>query len=216
MVYVKKRKRHIMRRICLVLAGILIFSVLLLAYLNHRIDHVMEEVVRKKLENTVTELVNLSVEETLADESFAGQALVAVQYGADGKISAITANSFMVNRLRAAVSLRIQEKLAALVTDGFSLSYADLFGEGMISSFFPRHAFSVVIEPVGAVNTDVRSDFSSAGINQTKHTVVLSVEIGTVGLIKGKTVETRTATSLCIAETVIVGDVPLIWLGTEK
>ena len=55
---------------------------------------------------------------------------------------------------------------------------------------------------------DFKSEFSSAGINQTKHEVVAQVDVKMSDVMPMGTVGTELSTSIPLVQTVIVGEVP--------
>ena len=61
---------------------------------------------------------------------------------------------------------------------------------------------------VGMPSTEFENLFTDAGINQTKHRIVLNVEVVVSILMPGYTTSTVVESSLAVAETVIVGAVP--------
>lgn len=61
---------------------------------------------------------------------------------------------------------------------------------------------------IGNVETDLVSEFSQAGINQTKHRIFLEVNCSVTILTPFDTIEQNIKNQVLIAEAVIVGDVP--------
>lgn len=216
MVTVKKRKFHAGHKLCLILAVILIFAVLVVAYINAQIDKIMDSVVKRQVENTLTEIINAAVARISSEPAYSSGMFASVSYSSEGKITAVSANSALINRMRADITAEISAGISELEKYGVPISYANLFGEGFLSSFLPETYLYVKVQPFGSVNTNVESELTSAGINQSKHTVNLIIDTGAAGLVKDKTIDVRVSTSVCIAETVIVGEVPSVWLGTGK
>ena len=66
----------------------------------------------------------------------------------------------------------------------------------------------VRIVSVSNVTADFTNEFSSAGINQTRHQIILNIKVDIDMLIPGGTLQDTVTTSMVIAETVIVGTVP--------
>ena len=64
------------------------------------------------------------------------------------------------------------------------------------------------IEPVGYVDTRLVSKFSSAGVNQTLHQIVLEVEGNVSAVIPGFNTSIKVKPTYIIAETIIVGNIP--------
>ena len=52
------------------------------------------------------------------------------------------------------------------------------------------------------------NEFTSAGINQTNHRIVLHIDVSVAILLPGFTTATKVSTAVTVAETVIVGGVP--------
>lgn len=194
----------------------MIISVMIVAYINSQIDKIMDSVVKRQLENKITEIVNSAVSRISSASAYSEGTFASVSYSSDGKITSISANSALINRMRAEITSEIAEEMAKLEQYGVPISYANLFGEGFLSSFLPETYLNVKVRSFGGVNTAVESELTSAGINQSKHTVSLIVDIGATGLVKDKTIDVSLSTNVCIAETVVIGEVPSIWLSTEK
>ncbi|MEI3153183.1 MAG: sporulation protein YunB [Eubacteriales bacterium] len=72
------------------------------------------------------------------------------------------------------------------------------------------------VEPSGSAETTVKSSLVSAGINQSLHKITLSVRVSVTAMLLISTVDVDTETDVCIAETVIIGDVPKVFLGGKN
>ena len=59
---------------------------------------------------------------------------------------------------------------------------------------------------------DFENVFTSAGINQTLHRIMLNVRVECTLLIPGGTVDTAVEAQVCAAETLLVGQVPDAYL----
>ena len=64
------------------------------------------------------------------------------------------------------------------------------------------------IVPVGAVSTEFMSEFSSAGINQTRHRIFLKLDTTVQMVIPTGTQTARVSAQVPVAESIIVGAVP--------
>ena len=59
----------------------------------------------------------------------------------------------------------------------------------------------------------LRNQFASAGVNQTHHQVMLDIQTHVLFITPDSYEPTEVNTSICIAETVIVGEVPQAYAG---
>jgi sporulation protein YunB len=72
------------------------------------------------------------------------------------------------------------------------------------------------MQPAGSVNTTYRSDFKSAGINQTRHIIYLDVTINLQVVIPLARNSISTKSSIPIAESIIIGKVPGTYANLEN
>ena len=61
---------------------------------------------------------------------------------------------------------------------------------------------------LGTASAEFESEFTSAGINQTKHRIVLRIDVYVSILLPGYSTVTQVTNEITVAETVIVGEVP--------
>ena len=66
----------------------------------------------------------------------------------------------------------------------------------------------VRMQAVGSASATFRNQFTSAGINQTRHQIFLDVDVYMSILLPGLTTSTKVSNEVAVAETVIVGGVP--------
>ena len=64
------------------------------------------------------------------------------------------------------------------------------------------------METMGTAAAAFRDKFTAAGINQTKHQILLDVDVYVTILLPGITTYTKVSNEISVAETVIVGAVP--------
>ena len=65
-----------------------------------------------------------------------------------------------------------------------------------------------LLESVGSSSARFENAFSSAGINQTKHQIILNIDVTVSILLPGFTTATKISNAVTVAETIIVGTVP--------
>jgi sporulation protein YunB len=119
-----------------------------------------------------------------------------------------------LNRIFSKVTIIIQEELDALEDKKIEIPIGVLTGNSIFSAKGPRISIKVI--PAGSVETDFRSEFISAGINQTKHRIYFLVKTKVSIVVPFTNKTTEVTTSIPIAETVIVGDVPQYYMNFEN
>ena len=79
-------------------------------------------------------------------------------------------------------------------------------GNKLISGYGPDIRVKVI--PVGTVTTDFKTEFISAGINQTRHRIYLEAKTQVKVVIPLTTSTKEVKAQIPICETIIVGEVP--------
>ena len=88
----------------------------------------------------------------------------------------------------------------------------NLTGWMLFSGLGPK--LRVSIDSVGDVVAEVRNQFDSAGINQTHHQVLMDLSVTVHLFIPGEVTSVTVDTTMCLAETILIGTVPNSYLQT--
>ena len=118
----------------------------------------------------------------------------------------ISANVITVNEIISDVAVKIQEELNKEENTSFDIKLGSLTGTKIFSGSGP--SIKVRIQTIGNLDTDLRSEFTQAGVNQTLHRMYLQVECNVVILTPFKTIEEQIVNQVLLAEAVIVGTTP--------
>ena len=129
-----------------------------------------------------------------------------------GEITALSADMARLNLLRAELSAHLLRQLE----DSRSLDLA--VPVGSLLPFEPTWARGPDLHlralALGTASAEFESEFTSAGINQTRHRLWLRLSVPVTVLLPGGGEEVAVDSRLCVAETVIVGQVPQTWFQT--
>ncbi|MBE6654111.1 MAG: hypothetical protein E7608_01485 [Ruminococcaceae bacterium] len=210
MVYIRKKKKNIFYRIAAVILAVLMLAVLILRFLNSKLDVIVADMVEEGLKNTITKIINESVAQGMREGDY--RDILSVSYSSDGKVRSMVADSVKINLLCADVGARISEKLDELTRFYVEVDVADVLDDVIVLGKFP-HTFCADVVPVGGIETDIESEFLSAGINQTNYRLNLKVDVGITAVMLISTATIDVSTSVSIAEMLIVGDVPTVYWG---
>ncbi len=128
-----------------------------------------------------------------------------------GEITALSADMARLNLLRAELSAHLLERLEdsqleLTVPVGSLLPLEPTWARGP-----ELHLRALAL---GTASAEFESEFTSAGINQTRHRLWLELSVPVTVLLPGGGEELTVDSRLCVAETVIVGQVPQTWFQT--
>ena len=159
-----------------------------------------------KVSNTVTRIVSEAVYEAIEDGEIRYDGLVTFEKDETGQITAVRSNMAAFNHLQADILDTILTRIDQVSARELSIPVGTLTGFSLLAGRGPR--ISVRMESVGSSEANFHNEFVSAGINQTKHQIILTVDVSVSILLPGFTTATKVSNSFIVAETVIVGAVP--------
>lgn len=131
-----------------------------------------------------------------------------------GSIKMISANIFTINEITSSIAVNIQKCLDNYEDTYIKLSLGSFTGSRFFSSIGPN--IKVGLSSIGNVNTDVRSEFVSQGINQTIHRVYLQIDCKVSILTPYENIETNVSNQVLLMENVIMGEIPENYFSVEK
>lgn len=159
------------------------------------------------------EVMNEAVAEELARERISYDALIKLSRNKDGTVTAIESDMLGMNNLKVGITQAVTEKLSKLGSTDLAIPLGTLFGGQFFSGRGPMVNFRIL--NIGYPQSEITNRFDSAGINQTRHQVMLRISIKITALVPGYAVSTEAQTNICLAETVIVGIVPGAYTNIE-
>ena len=186
-------------------------ALLVIRSVDSRLRPIVSEMASAQVHNTVNAVITDVVTETLATGQWTYEDMVTIQRDESGQITALQSNVSQSNLLRAEVVEAVLDEIAQLDVHTFSISIGNLFDFDIFSGRGP--AIQVRTLTVGSIDARFDSIFSSAGINQTRHQIMLNITVPVTIFIASGSFKTDVETSICVAETVIVGAVPDTYLN---
>lgn len=142
----------------------------------------------------------------IMDKNVDYDALMQTTYDASGKVSMLRANTMRMNELGSRIVLKAQSNLNAAASQLIRIPLGAATGIAILEGLGPR--ISVRMLPVGSVSTEFKTEFQSAGINQTRHKIYLEA-VARVDLVLPNGAESiAIRTQVPVAESIIVGEVP--------
>lgn len=159
-----------------------------------------------KVSNTVNRIVSDAVNDAVDDGEFQYEKLISFEKDNDGKITAVKSNMPEFNRLQSTILNQVLERISEVSTRDLSIPVGSLTGSDLLSGRGP--CVTVRMQSVGSSTAFLQNEFTSAGINQTKHRIELNVDVYVSILLPGFSTATKVSNTYTVAETVIVGSVP--------
>lgn len=143
---------------------------------------------------------------TLVMSKYKYEDLCSILKDNNGNITMIKANVIPINEIISDVAIKIQDEFNKTDNSDFSIKLGSFTGSRLLSGKGPN--VNIKMSTIGNLDTDLRSEFSSAGINQTLHKMYLQVECNVIILTPFNTIEEKISNQVLLAEAVIVGTTP--------
>jgi len=174
------------------------------AVLEKRVAPQVQALAGTAARQQAAQAVSAAVEQVLTDEQVTYERLVTCAAGESG-ISAIQTNAVEVNLLRGKINDAV-EKAVTLRRARLKLPLGALMGSNLFAGAGPN--ITVPLTMAGSALSDIRSDLSSSGVNQTMHRILMDLRVSLSVILPGGTETNEIELTVCLAETVIVGSVP--------
>ena len=126
----------------------------------------------------------------------------------DGNITMIKTNMYQINMITSDIGELIQKNLnnATNQRNLIEIPIGSFSGLAMLSGVGPK--VKLKVELMGNVDTELKSEFISQGINQTLHRVYLQIYCNTQILSSYKNLNATISNQVLLLENVIVGKIP--------
>ena len=167
---------------------------------------VMTSMATARVSNLVNRIVMVAVDEAVANGEINYDNFVTFEKDETGHITALRSNLAEVNRMQSEIADKILQRLSEVSTSELEIPLGTLTGSALLAGRGP--SLFVRMQAVGSASATFRNQFTSAGINQTRHQIMLHVDVYVSVLLPGFTTATKVSNAFTVAETVIVGSVP--------
>ena len=131
----------------------------------------------------------------------------------DGNITMIKSNIIAINEIISDVAVKIQNTINQRGRENIEIALGSFTGFKLLSGKGP--GVPIKISSIGNVETDLRSEFSEKGINQTLHRVYLQVDCEVSILTPYNSITEKVSNQVLLIENVIVGKIPSTYYNLE-
>ncbi len=188
------------------IAIFIVILALIIAFFEIRLKPVVCGIAEVQAQALSTEIINRTVTEVLEEMNIGCEDLEEINISSNGTISSINTNTITVNKLKNAVSLKVQENLSDVKNKRVNVPLGTILGSNLFNGQGPDIPLYITLS--GNVKSDFESVFESGGVNQTVHKLCVKISADITIVMPMSTVSTSVETSVLVGETVIVGSVP--------
>lgn len=199
--FYSRRNSWIYKTVCVLI--ILLISVLLL---DARIRPALYDLAALEAYAVSSKTINSAVEKVLSENVPVYSEIVNIKYSENNAVTGITTDIVKLNLFKSRVTNAIDSEFSQKGKTEITVPLGTVSGIALFSGWGPY--IDVDVEFSSSTQSDFGNIFTSAGINQTQHSVMLNIETTVMLTMSGKQIKQTVKTSFCVAQTVIVGNVP--------
>lgn len=164
-----------------------------------------------KAKSIATIISNNEATNVMKDHTY--DELFTVEKDNDGNITMIKSNIIPINEIISDVAVKIQKSINEKGRENIRIALGSFTGSKLLTGRGP--GVPIRISSIGNVETDLRSEFSAQGINQTLHRVYLQVDCEVSILTPYNTISEKISNQVLLIENVIVGKIPSAYYNFE-
>ena len=197
------RRSQKVKLLCLLAAVLLAVFGLVLAFHLH---NTLSSLAVTRVSNTVNRVVTAAVNDTVSSGDIQYDKLIHFEKDNEGKITALETDMAEFNRIQAQIVSDVLSRMSEVSTTELAIPLGTLSGVTLLAGRGP--SLRIRMQFVGSSTARFENEFTEAGINQTKHRIMLTVDVSVSILLPGVKAYTKVSNTFSVAETIIVGTVP--------
>lgn len=156
-------------------------------------------------------IINDEVNKVMKD--FTYDSIINIEKDVEGNISLIKADTVKINEITSRIISNIQKEFDKIPRITVFINMGTVSGISALNNVKPK--FEIELESAGTLDSDVKTEFKSVGINQTQHKIYLDLK-GKIGILTPiSTFSKNINMRVLLMEAVIVGDVPDTYYNLE-
>ena len=198
-------RRFLKRVLCLTVV-LAVLCVVMLAFFRYKYHAAICDLAETQIRNSTSDLINDAIDKQIELGNIQYNRMVYFEKDLEGRITALKTNMSEVNRLKTDILDIINDEILALDTSGLGIPIGSL----VFPEFLSGKGFQipVLIHSIRNSDASFSSNFTEACINQTLQQLTMDVIVDVTVLVLGQTNSFTVSSSVVVAETVIVGQVP--------
>ena len=211
-VFMRKYKNR-KNKLLYISAAIILFALVCIVSVLSFTEKKIEKIISEDAEQKLSTIIYKEISSYLSENENIGE-LIHISYDKDGNIIGITTDSAAVNVINNELGARISKAVESLKDSKASFPIGAVSGIDILSGkgFYIDASY----HSISNIETKLNSSFVECGINQTKHTLSINIRGQINAVMPGNDISITIDRDFLIAETVIVGKTPAVYLNNDQ
>ncbi len=198
----KRRRKIILPTVAVISLAAVGFFI----FLELRIKSVREDLSALEANSIASAALSQGLEKALRDYKLNYDDIVSFTYDSEGNIKSLSTDMVALNDLGSKIGSNTDKYIDNIGTYKVSLPLTSLLGGQLFSGVGPKVSFYITMR--GLTSTKFENHFEAAGVNQTRHRILLDVTVKANIVFAGKVSVVEYNSDVFIAESIIVGVTP--------
>jgi len=200
--FFKSTAANVLMRL-IVFAGLLIFVFLLLDF---NIRPILRDIAVNRAKLMAFDTINAAIGKNITEHTEEYEGIVILEKDSENRVTALRTDTIKINRLKADITGDVIRSVENIDKDEVAVPLGSVTGINILSGKGPKIPVEVLAS--GAAKTSFISAFSSAGINQTRHQIIMESTVTIDIILPKEIISTDIVSKTNVADTVIIGDIP--------
>lgn len=206
-----KGKHNTLKRKIVKLIIIIVIILIIIKMILNYVDPIFEAMCEEKLKSIATIITNQ--QSTIIMNKYQYDELFTIEKDDKGNITLIKSNIVPINNLISDLTENIQEELNKIEKTKIEIPIGSLSGSYFLSGTGPD--IPIKVSMLGTLDTEVKSEFTAQGINQTLHRIYVNFYCEMKITTPLKNYTKGITNQVLIAENVIIGNIPNTYYNLE-
>ena len=154
------------------IVAVLLIAFMVVEYVIKTVEPIIDIQCSSMAKSIATKVSNEQATNVMKDYKY--DDFVNIDKTADGNIKLISANTITINKIISDIPLLIQNELEKVENSKFYIRLGTFTGSKILAGRGPK--VEIKMSVIGDIETDLKSEFKEAGINQTLHRIYLEVK----------------------------------------
>lgn len=191
------------------LISIFFIFIILIVYYFFVVSPVLKTYSAQETKSITERALNLAVSNVI-NRTLSYDSLIDINYSQKGEIVSFSANQYEINTITREIVKETQFQMSNIGKHGLPIQIGTFSGVPFLIGRGPTINLNLV--PIGVVSGKFDSEFSSVGINMTKHTLFLYIDVHVSIVLPIQTYDIYSTNQVLLAESIILGKVPEVYL----
>lgn len=190
---------------------IILIAILILKTVIKAINPIIEERCTALANSIATKICNEQATRVMADYEY--DDFCEITKDENDNIKMIGINVITINKIISDIPVYIIEELNKEENNTFNIKLGSFTGSKILSGFGPSMTIQMMTD--GEIETDLRTEFVEAGINQTLHRIYLDIKCNVSILTPYSIIKDEIYNQVLLTEGVIIGNIPDTYYNIE-